>query len=163
MEYHPVVNKIKAILNDNSVLFETFEHEPVRTSEDAAKLRHGYTLKQGAKSLIVKVKEPGKGKRFAMLVVPADKKFDTDKIKNKLNLTDIRFATEQEVLEITDGILLGGVPPFGRLFGLDVFVDRELFDNERIVFNAGDRSYSVAMKASDYAKLFSMVVEDIAS
>ena len=38
---------------------------------------------------------------------------------------NIRFATPQEVFETT-GCLPGAVPPFGKIFGLKVYVDRSL-------------------------------------
>ena len=161
MEYHQTVEKIKSLLKDNSIEFEVFEHAPVRTSEEAANIRVGYVLEQGAKAIIVRAKESGKGKRFVMFVMPGNKKFDSDKVKANIGLVDIRFATEQEVAEITSGVLPGGVPPFGNLFNLEVFVDKTLFDNEKIVFNAGDKSYSVGMKSSDYRKIVNPTVSDI--
>ncbi len=159
--YHPVVEKIKSLLTENQIQFETFEHEPVRTSEEASKVRSGYTIDQGAKALVVKVKEAGKGKRFVMFVVSGGKRFDVSKIKNNLGLSDLRFATEPEVSEITGGVLPGGVPPFGNLFGLDVFCDKSVLSNERIIFNAGDRRYSIGMKSEDYLKVVKPVVVDI--
>lgn len=57
MEYHEVVSKILDLLRNGGYWFETFEHEPVRTSEEAAKARTGYTLAQGAKAMIVRVKK----------------------------------------------------------------------------------------------------------
>ena len=161
MEYHPTVGKIMSLLTENSCWFETFEHPPVRTSEEAAKIRTGYTLEQGAKTIIARVKEPGKGKKFVMFVMPGNRKFDASKIKSNLGLVDIRFAMEPEVSEITNGVLPGGVPPFGNLFNLPVFVDKTLFDNEKIVFNAGDRRYSIGMKAEDYKKIVNPVISDI--
>lgn len=162
MEYHPVVKKIIALLTEHGVWFESFEHEPVRTSEDAAKIRTGYKLEQGTKALIARVKEQGRGKRFVMFVVPGNKKFDPAKIKATLGLSDIRFAMEPEVAEITSGVLPGGVPPFGTLFTLDVFADVRIFNNEKIIFNAGDRSYSIGMFAEDYKKIVNPLVCDIA-
>ena len=41
MTYHPVVEKIKDLLTQRGAWFETFEHAPVRTSEEAAKVRTG--------------------------------------------------------------------------------------------------------------------------
>ncbi len=153
MDYHPVVGKIKALLTENGIAFETFEHEPVRTSEEASRVRTGYTLEQGAKALIVRAKEAGKGKRFVMFVMPANLRLDTAKVKANIGLSDVRFATEAEVGELTGGVLPGGVPPFGNLFNLDVFVDGRLFENERIVFNAGDRSFSIGMRSEDYKNI----------
>jgi prolyl-tRNA editing enzyme YbaK/EbsC (Cys-tRNA(Pro) deacylase) len=62
------------------------------------------------------------------------------------------------VKEITNGVLPGGVPPLGNLFGLEVYADNGLLGNEKIVFNAGDRSYSVAMRSKDYIDLVKPVI-----
>ncbi|MGI5826763.1 MAG: YbaK/EbsC family protein [Patescibacteria group bacterium] len=148
------------MLLENQCWFECFEHEPVRTSEEASKVRTGYTLKQGAKALIVRVKSKNESS-FVMLVFPADLRFDKNKVKALLDVKDIRFATEEEVSTITQGVEVGGVPPFGNLFGLEVYVDPKLFDNEKIIFNAGDRRFSIAMVSSDYQKLVNPLVKDI--
>ena len=161
MKYHKTVEDIKDLLLKNSLWFETFEHEPVRTSEQAAKTRIGYSLKQGAKAIIIRVKKSGGDKFFAMLVMPGDTRFDSNKVKTFMGAKDIRFATEDEVKEITEGVLPGGVPPFGNLFGLEVIVDPKLFENEKIVFNAGDRSFSIAMKSKDYRDLVKPKIETI--
>jgi prolyl-tRNA editing enzyme YbaK/EbsC (Cys-tRNA(Pro) deacylase) len=80
-----------------------------------------------------------------------------------LSARDVRFATEAEIAELTGGVEPGGVPPFGHLFGLPVFVDPALFQNERIVFNAGDRRFSVAMRAADYQRLANPRIAPIVS
>lgn len=153
MAYHPLTRQISELIEGSGFWFESFEHPPVRTSEEAARIRDGYSLEEGAKALIVKTKRGGGESEFVMLVVPGDKKFDKDKVKNVLGIKDIRFATEDEVSEITKGVKPGGVPPFGNLFGLKVYADIGIFEHEKIIFNAGDRSYSVAMKAEDYKEL----------
>lgn len=150
--YHPVVSEIIALLSEHTMWYETFEHEAVRTSEEAAKVRTGYTLNQGTKALILRVKA-GSKKFFAMVIVPGDKKFDSEKVKTLLRSKDIRFATEEEVKEITKGVLPGGVPPFGNLFHIPVYADPAVFTQEKIIFNAGDRRFSVAMMSKDYLTL----------
>ncbi|MFA5889157.1 MAG: YbaK/EbsC family protein [Candidatus Paceibacterota bacterium] len=161
MIYHQLTEIIKRILTNSGYWFETFEHEPVRTSEEASRVRTGYTIDQGAKALITRVKKPGVGKLFVMFVVQGSKKFDTAKIKEQFGLSDIRFATEEEVLKITNGVLLGGVPPFGNLFNLSIYVDRGLLQQEKIIFNAGDKSFSIGMKSTDYADLVNPIIGDI--
>lgn len=159
--YHSVVDQIKRLLSDNNFWFECFEHQPVKTSEEAAKVRTGYSLEQGAKAIIVKVENNDKEKKFVMLVFPANLKFDNKKVKQLLNIKDIRFATEQEAYSITDGVELGGVPPFGNLFGLEVIVDPKLLVREKVIFNAGDRKVSIAMDTKDYQKLVKPRLADI--
>lgn len=151
--YHPLTTQIQKLLDENGCWYETFEHKPVRTSKEAADIRDGYTLEQGAKALIIRVKLSKNNKFFVMLVLPGDKKFDSKKVNEYFEAKDIRFTTAQEVSEITDGVQPGGVPPFGNLFGLRVVVDPSLFEHEKIVFNAGDKSFSIGMKASEYKKV----------
>jgi prolyl-tRNA editing enzyme YbaK/EbsC (Cys-tRNA(Pro) deacylase) len=141
------------LLKANNCWIETFEHEPVRTSEEASRTRPGYTLHQGAKAMIVRVKRSESDKRFAMLVFPADMRFDNATVKALYGAKDIRFATEQEIAHLTSGVQAGAVPPFGNLFNLEVIADPVLFENEKIVFNAGDRCFSLAMKSEDYRNL----------
>ena len=153
MDYHPVVTKITNLLQQEGCWFETFKHEPVRTSEEAAAIRTGYTIDQGAKALIVRVKDKERGKQFVMFVVPGSARFSTEKVKATFGFSDIRFATEAEVAMLTGGVQPGGVPPFGTLFGLPVYADATIMAQEKIVFNAGDRRFSVAMNAADYQSL----------
>jgi len=159
-QFHNNVSKIKALLEKNNCWFEMFEHQPVRTSEEAAKLRPDYSLSQGAKAMIVKAKNKGKIE-FVMVVVPGDRRFDSKKVKKLLSIKDLSFASEEEVKEITGGVEPGGVPPFGNLFNLEIYVDKTLFDNEKIIFNAGDRRVSIAMKAEDYKKLINLKIVEL--
>lgn len=153
MEYHKVTEKIRNILSQNQCWFELFEHLPVKTSEEAAKVRPGYSLHQGAKAIIIRINKDNREKKFVMLVFPADLRFDNNKVRTLFEARDIRFATEEEIFSLTEGVELGGVPPFGNLFDLEVVADEKLFGNEKIVFNAGDRCVSLAMKSEDYKKL----------
>lgn len=160
-QYHPVVTKIVTLLEENNCWHETFQHEAVRTSEQAVGTRPGYGLEQGAKAILLRVKKSKKNKFFVMLVFPANHRFDNAVVKDYFEAKDIRFAMEDEVSELTDGVLPGGVPPFGNLFDLPVYVAPELFENEKIVFNAGDRRFSVAMLSADYRELVNPTVVEI--
>jgi prolyl-tRNA editing enzyme YbaK/EbsC (Cys-tRNA(Pro) deacylase) len=151
--YHPVVQTIKNLLNVHSYWYETFEHEPVTTSEEAALVRPGYTLVQGAKAILAKIEKKDKSEEFVLFVMPASLRLDSKKVKRDLNCRSIRFATEEELVQITGGVQRGAVPPFGMLFHIQTIVDQKLLLNEKIVFNAGDRRYSVAMKTVDYMQL----------
>ena len=159
---HPCVNKIKMLIEKKGAWYDYLEHKPVRTSEEAAGVRgNKYTQSQGAKALIVRIKEYGGNKYFCMIVVPGDIRFDDEKTKELFNAKDIRFATEEEVSKITNGVLVGGVPPFGNLFKIPVFVDKKVIENKIIVFNAGDKRVTIAIFTKDYIDLVNPQVVDI--
>lgn len=155
-----VAEKITQALEAAQAPFERFEHEPVRTSHEAAAVRPEYNISQGSKALIVRLKKDGV-KTFVMLVVPGNRRFDPAKARAILGVSDIRFALEHEVAELTGGVEPGGIPPWGNLFGLKVYADTHVFDNETIIFNAGDRRVSVAMRSADYKRLVDPIVVDV--
>jgi len=49
--YHATVRRIKEMLDQHGAEYKCFEHEAVRTSEEAAAIRPEYTLAQGEKVL----------------------------------------------------------------------------------------------------------------
>lgn len=151
--------KIEKLLKENNVEFRVMEHEPTRTSEDAAKVREKFIdlsreeiLKSGAKAMIVKSKD-----KYYQLVISAARKIDFKKVKKIIG--NVRFATEEEVEKITDCIP-GSVPPFGNLFGLAVYVDPYLLEQENIDFNAGELTKSIFMNTSDWVKLVKPTVKE---
>jgi Ala-tRNA(Pro) deacylase len=101
-------------------------------------------LASGAKALLVKA-----GDDFVLLVVPADRKLDSKKARAALRVKAMRFASRDEVEQVT-GLQPGSIPPFGSLFGLATRCDPALGQNERINFNAGDHCISISLTHADY-------------
>lgn len=159
---HPLTKQITDLLTSKSFWFETFTHDPVLTSEEAAKTRPGYTLQQGAKAIISKIQKRGSEEEFVMFVIPAHLRLSSKQIKKVLDLKGLRFATEEEIGSLTNGVQRGAIPPLGNLFHIQVYADPKLFQNEKIVFNAGDRRFSVAMSSIDYKNHVSPQIVDIA-
>jgi Ala-tRNA(Pro) deacylase len=115
----------------------------VYTSEEAAAVR-GTPLASGAKALICRADG-----QFVMFVLPADRRLASKQVRREAKINSLRFATREEVLEIT-GLTPGSIPPFGSLFSLPTYCDVGLAQNEQINFNAGDHSISIRMRYSDY-------------
>ncbi len=149
-KYHPTVTQIVELLTNHNAWYETFEHDPVTTSEQAAKIRTGYELDQGAKALILSVKKSNNEKFFIQVVIPGSAKLNSKLLTQYLNVKSIRFANEEEISELTNGIQIGGIPPFGNLFKIPVYIDESLLEFDKIIFNAGDRSFSIGMKSKEY-------------
>lgn len=140
--YEMIIN----LLKENKIDFEPYGHEPVYTSEQAAKVR-GTKIEQGAKALVMMA-----DRKPVMLVISAAKKIDTKKFKKTFGIKDLRMATAEEVKTLT-GTEIGAVPPFGNLVNLSTYVDESLGKNEEITFNAGLHTRSVKMKYQDWLDL----------
>ncbi len=138
-----VLSRLAASLGAAGIAFTRTRHRPVYTSAEAAEVR-GASLHSGAKALIVKG-----GEDFLMVVIPADLSLDSHAFRSLLGTKKLRFASKEEVLELT-GLTPGSIPPFGSLFKLATYCDERLAENERINFNAGDHCVSIQMSYADY-------------
>ncbi len=142
-----VFNNVVSLLEKNKVEFKLLEHEPARTSAEAAKIR-GTKLEDAAKAIILRSSEY-EGKYF-MVVIPADRQIDIDKTSKILG-EKVEVAPAEEVEKYT-GLQVGGIPPFGRLIKMDLFYDKAMFDKTESVFNCGRKDRSVIMKTQDLIK-----------
>ena len=140
-----VFDRLSELLVRHDIRFEVIRHEPVFTSQEAAQVR-GTSLASGAKALICKA-----GDNFVMFVLPADRKLDSKAARKHVNARSLRFASRDEVVELT-GLKPGSIPPFGSLFGLTTYCDERLRDESTINFNAGDHSISISMTYTEYER-----------
>jgi len=147
------VKTIKKFLEENHVHYDYKEHEEVRTSEEAARAR-GEDIKIGAKAMILKADD-----KFVMMVLSAAKKINSRRVKEILSAKNLRFATPEEVMQLT-GCLPGGVPPFANIFGLDFLLDKTVAANEFMAFNAGERTKSLKIRTRDYLNLLKPRIDD---
>ena len=142
-----LLEKIRGWLTAEGVLFREIHHEPTRTSEDSARAR-GEEMRVGGKALLIKVDAV-----FRLFILSADRKLDSAAIKQRFAAKKTRFATPEELMELT-GLAPGSVPPFGQpILPFPLFVDPSVFENERVAFNAGSLTDSIVMAADDYRRL----------
>lgn len=138
---------ISKIFDTRHIKYEVVEHESTDSSEQASEFR-GTTMEEGRKALILVGK---KTKQNYMVVVPANKNLDKEKIKNEIG--EAFEFEKKELLKEKFGIELGGIPPFGNLMGMRVLLDKDVANTERSAFNAGLKTKSIIMKTSDFIEV----------
>ena len=148
-----VLQEIKDLLAKNRINYKIIEHEPTPTSEVASQVR-GTPLERGAKAIVLR----SEGK-FLMCVLPGNKKINFRKVKEIIGSRKLSLATSEEIKKVTS-CEIGGVPPFGNLFNIPVYIDKSLLKNEIIDFNAGLQTVSIEMKSEDLLRLTNAEVED---
>ena len=144
---------IKELLDRKGILCQVLEHEPVYTSEQAAKVR-GVELRTGVKALVLKT---DKGD-FIIGLVAGDRRVDLKKLAKIVGTKSLRLANPQEVL-IETGCEIGSVHPFGNLHHLPTYLDVSLLENEMVNFNAGLHTVSIQMKTKDLIKALNPVID----
>ncbi len=138
---------IKDLLDQHAISYRQVHHQPTPTSAAAARARNE-DLSIGGKAILLKV-----GTSFKLFVLSAALRLDSARIKDHFRARKLRFATPDELLELT-GLVPGSVPPFGEpLLPFDLYVDHSITTNQRIAFNAGSLTDSIVMEVEDYLKI----------
>ena len=114
-----VLESIRKLLDEHKISYKCWDHPPVHTSEEAAKIR-GTELSSGAKAMVLR----SEGK-FLMVVIAGDKKMDFRKVKKAIGSDRLTLASPEEVRQVTQCVI-GSVPPFGNLFGVPVYLDESV-------------------------------------
>ena len=144
--------QLTQFLTAQAIVFRTVHHEATLTSEASAKAR-GEDLSMGGKAIVMKVDA-----EFKLFVLSAALKIDSQKIRNHFNAKKTRFATAEELQQLT-GLATGSIPPFGKpILNLPVYVDTSIVRNEIIAFNAGSLTDSIIMSTKDYLKIAQPVI-----
>ncbi|MGH7200735.1 MAG: YbaK/EbsC family protein [Planctomycetaceae bacterium] len=142
-----VLQSLRDLYAAHGVAHREIEHAPTRTSEESAQAR-GEELRTGGKALVMKADDA-----YSLFVLPADRKIDSAAVRRELDARKLRFASREELHELT-GLPPGSVPPFGRpVLPFDLFCDESLRKNDRIAFNAGSLTVSHVLSIDDYLRL----------
>lgn len=134
-----IIKRLKAMRFE----FEHNVHEETPTSEDASRVR-GTKMEEGVKAIIIVGKKTGKNYMFN---VPAHKKIDMKKVKEIVG-ENCEFEKPEEI-EKKYGLIIGGVPPFGTIIGIETYIDSTIGEEEMANFNAGLRTESISMKSKN--------------
>jgi Ala-tRNA(Pro) deacylase len=92
------------------------------------------------------------GEMFRLFVLSANLKADSAAIRDKFGVRKIRFATADELKELT-GLVPGSVPPFGNpILPFELYADSSVTANDKIAFNAGSLEDSIILRVEDWLR-----------
>ncbi len=149
--------RIKEFLEGNKVKYVLVSHSPAYSSQEVAASVH-MPGKQLAKTVIVKLDG-----RLAMAVVPATRDVEMSHLRRASGVTFAELAATSDFVERFEGCQLGSMPPFGNLFGMETYVEKDLAKEEYIAFNAGTHTDAIIMPFVDYRRLAKPKLEQIAT
>jgi prolyl-tRNA editing enzyme YbaK/EbsC (Cys-tRNA(Pro) deacylase) len=128
--HKPAVGRVAAALNAAGVNVEIVEFaESTRTAAEAA-LAIGTTVGQIVKSLIFMT-----GDEPLLVLTSGGNRVAVDLLARTLG-TPVRRADATFVREVT-GFAIGGIPPIGHSSSVQVILDRDLLQYERVYAAAG--------------------------
>ena len=140
------LKKLKEYLDGHKVKYESLAHYETYTSQETAQSAH-ISGRELAKTVMVIING-----RMAMAVLPAPQKIDFALLGAAAGST-VKLAGEQEFMDIFPDCETGAMPPFGNLYGIEVYVDEGLTRDEEISFNAGSHIELMKLSYKDFARL----------
>jgi len=142
-----MLKKLTDFLNTEKVKYVAITHSPAYTAQEIAALAH-IPGREVAKTVIVKVDG-----RMCMAVLPASSMVDFTQLRQGIAAAKVELATEGEFKGMFPDCEVGAMPPFGNLFGMNVYVDKMLAEDSEIAFNAGTNKELVRMDYKDFARI----------
>jgi Ala-tRNA(Pro) deacylase len=141
------VKKLKQFLDENQVKYVSIVHSRAYTAQEVAESAH-LSGRYMAKVVIVDLDG-----LLAMAVLPADRKVVLGDLRDMTGAGYVRFALEKDFKARFPDCEIGAMPPFGNLYGMEVFAAEALAENEEIAFNAGSHEEIIKMAYDDFERL----------
>ena len=139
--------RLKEFLDSEGVKYLQINHSPAYTAREVAQSLHikGHKV---AKTVIVFIEG-----KMAMAVVSGNRSINFDHFRKEIGVKEIILAAEKEFRDVFPDCELGAMPPFGNLYGIEVYVDRHLMEEEDIFFNACTHSELIRISYQDFERL----------
>ncbi len=144
-------------LEGNGIEHEVHEHAVSYTARETAHLEH-VDLRAFAKTVGVLADD---GRR-ALLVVDAADMVDLGRARRAMNAGHVRLLTESELAELVPSCDVGTIPPVPQLFGLPVYADYAVRDDEQITFCAGSHRWCVRVDRDAWERAAGVTYADLA-
>ena len=148
--------RMEAYLNENGVAFEVKRHSTAYTMPEVAAALHE-SGKHVAKVVMVLA-----GEEMAMCVVPSPYRLNMAQVQAMLGVDKARLAYENEFGDLFPDCAPGAMPPFGNLYGVPVYVDPALAEQDVMVFRIGTHQHSMKVAYQDFARLAQPTVAECA-
>ena len=141
------VKKLKEYLDTNRVKYVSITHSNAYPAQEVAATSHvpGKAL---AKVVIVELDG-----EMAMAVLPANRKIVLQDLREITGSDQVKFASEDKFKDRFPDCEIGAMPPFGNLYGMDVYAAESLAENDEIAFNAGSHEEIIKLPFRDFERL----------
>ena len=141
------VKKLKEFLDANHVKYVSITHSKAYTAQEVAASAHvpGKAL---AKVVIVELDGD-----MAMAVLPANRKVVLQDLREITRSDRVKFVAEDKFKDRFPDCEIGAMPPFGNLYGMEVYAAESLAQNDEIAFNAGSHEEIIKLGYRDFERL----------
>lgn len=142
-----MLNTLREFLDEHRIRYLVTSHSTAYTAQEIAQTAH-VNGREFAKTVIVKLDG-----ELVMTVIPAPEKLDLDLLAGAGHAKTGELAGENEFQGRFPKCEIGAMPPFGNLFGMDVYLEEDMTAHDSMSFNAGSHTELIQLKVKDYTRL----------
>ncbi len=139
--------RLEAYLREHQVPFQLQHHAQTFSAQKIAESEH-IPNKIVAKTVIVWADD-----HMIALVLSAADRADLTQVQNALRAKEVYQAHEREFADTFPDCEVGTMPPFGNLYGISVYVEKHLAEQETMVFPVGTYTDTMSLKYADFERL----------
>ena len=148
---------IANIFEGNIDELEAFECEDQFSDTQSFCDHYGFKIEDSCNAILLKSKKPKEF--FALFCVLGSNRLDVNhKAKSLLNAKKISFASKEEAESITNQIY-GGISPLGLPSEINVFIDKNVMEREKVFIGGGNRVSKFFLKPEILKNLTNGTVE----
>lgn len=144
--------KLEDYLREHGVPYSGHHHARAITAQEVAAVEH-VPGRMFAKTVMVVADD-----ELVMLVLPAPHHVNPERAAEALDADEVRLAGEDAFERTFPDCEVGAMPPFGNLYGVPVYVDEALTEDEEIVFRAGTHTDTMSVAYADFERLVAPTV-----
>ena len=141
------MTRLVEFLKANGVPHQVIPHPLAFTATSVAGAAH-IPGREMAKTVVVDLDG-----QHVLAVVPAHRKVDLERLRQATDSYHADLCEEWEFVRDFPDCEPGAMPPFGNLYGLEVYVEPHLAEDAEIAFNAGNHTEVVRMAYKDFERL----------
>jgi len=141
------VTRRKQFLDREKIKYVSLIHSTAYTAQEVAASAH-IPGKELAKTVIVQLDG-----ETAMAVLPADRKVVLQDLREVTGADQVKLVPEEEFKQRFPDCEIGAMPPFGNLYGMEVYAASSLAENADIAFNAGSHTEVIKLAYKDFERL----------
>jgi Ala-tRNA(Pro) deacylase len=134
-------------LDKHQIGYTTIQYPGIITEKELEGVSHSF-CSRFAKPVMVKADDS-----VVLIIIPSGRSLDLDAVRESLNLSRAELASREEFDTLFPGWETDAVPPFGKLSGIPVYIDKDLATDDSIAFNAGDHHEVIMMPFREFSRL----------
>ena len=143
---------MRAALDALHADYEVIDCDPALADTAAFCERYGYSLDESANCIVVVGK--GAARSYVACLALANTRLDVNGlIRKRLGVKRTSFAGADETVDVTEGMRIGGVTPFGLPAGFAVWIDERVVVRARVIVGGGSRRCKVLVDSAAIARI----------